>query len=178
MCIYIYDFFAFQSKLFFGKEMKLSFNQFLPWSFDQFIPYLLKRNLHSLTLMKTLRYFSCFILTSSLVSSFRILEVGEDVGARIQPDWRSDVIMEDGSMPSMRSSQNNIFYWGTLRTKKRSSPLDEYGFKRPKSTDHEEILRSTVQNSGKIMRSASFQPPVSVHSYGILRKLRSLPVDE
>jgi len=92
--------------------------------------------------MKTLRYFSCFILTSSLVSSFRILEVGEDVGARIQPDWRSDVIMEDGNMPSMRSSQNDIFYRGTLRTKKRSSPLDENGFKRPKRTDHEEILRS------------------------------------
>ena len=126
--------------------------------------------------MKTLRYCSCFILTFSLVSSFRILEAGEDAGARILPIRGADLAMEDGNMRVLRSSQNHIFNQGTLRTLKRSSPLNDYGVR--KRSEQEDILRSTVHNGG-IMRSLrSSQPPRSVHTDGFLRSLRSLPVDE
>ena len=126
--------------------------------------------------MKTLRYCSCFILTFSLVSSFRILEAGEDAGARILPIRGADLAMEDGNMRVLRSSQNHIFNQGTLRTLKRSSPLNDYGIR--KRSEQEDILRSTVHNGG-IMRSLrSSQPPRSVHTDGFLRSLRSLPVDE
>ena len=126
--------------------------------------------------MKTLRYCSCFILTLSIVSSLRILEAGEDAGARILPIRGADLAMEDGNMRVLRSSQNQIFNQGTLRTLKRSSPLNDYGIR--KRSEQEEILRSTVHNGG-IMRSLrSSQPPRSVHTDGFLRSLRSLHMDE
>ena len=125
--------------------------------------------------MKTLGYCSNIILISSLVSSLGIPEAVEDAGARIQPVPRSDLVKEDGSLRSTWSSQSQIFNQGTLRTLKRSSPMDDYGIR--KRSDHEEmeILRSmcncqTVQNCG-IMRSMSSRPLWS----GILRSLRSLP---
>ena len=124
--------------------------------------------------MKTLGYCSYIILISSLVSSLGIPEAVEDVEARIQPLPRSDLVKEDGSMRSLRSSQSQIFNQGTLRTLKRSSPMDDYGIR--KRSDHEEmeILRSmcncqTVENCG-IMKSMSSRPLWS----GILRSLRSL----
>ena len=118
--------------------------------------------------MKTLRCCFCFILTSAIV------------GARILPVQRSDLVMEVGNTPSLRSIQNHIFNQGILRTLKRSSPLDEIGIgiRRPTRSEQEEILRSTVHNGG-IMRSLrSSQPSRSVHTDGFLRSLRSLPVDE
>ena len=131
----------------------------------------------SLTLMKTLRYCCCIILISALVSSLGILEAGQDVERRIliQPVPRSDLVKEDGSMRSTWSSQSQIFNQGTLRTLKRSSPMDDYGNR--KISDHEEmeILRSMCN----CQNQPSSQPPWSLHSYGILRSLRSLPaVDE
>ena len=132
------------------------------------------------TLMMTLRCCFSIILTSAIVSSLRILEAGDDVAARILPVRRSDLVMEVGNTPSLRSIQNHIFNQGILRTLKRSSPLDEIGIgiRRPTRSEQEEILRSTVHNGG-IMRSLrSSQPPRSVHTDGFLRSLRSLPVDE
>merc|ERR1711997_1035622 len=110
------------------------------------------------TLMKTLGYCYCCILTSALVSSLRILEAGEDAGTRILPLRGADLAMEDGNMRVLRSSQNHIFNQGTLRTLKRSSPLNDYGVR--KRSEQEDILRSTVHNGG------------------FLRSLRSLPEDE
>ena len=130
----------------------------------------------NLTLMKTLRYCCCIILISALVSGLGILEAGADVEERILPLRRSDLVMEDGNMRSLRSNQNQIFNQETLRTLKRSSPLEIL-----RSTVHNRgimrSLRSTEHNGGN-MRSMSSQSPWSVHTYGILRSLRSLPVVE
>ena len=77
-----------------------------------------------LTLMKTLGYCYCCILTSALVSSLRILEAGEDAGARILPIRGADLAMEDGNMRVLRSSQNQIFNHGDLEDPEAILPAE------------------------------------------------------